>query len=361
MPSSMFEDIAVTASITVVPSKIRNLDEDIDLFDGNKRQLDRLKKTIGFDQRRIADASITALDLCYQAASHLLEQSDIKAKNIDGILFVTQTADHSQPSNASLMHRKLECHSECAAFDIGLGCSGFVYGLWLAHSLIHSGSCETILLLSGDTLSRMVHPKDKTTAPLFGDAGSATIIQKKASSGPSWFRLGSDGTGSDALIVPAGGARYPSSDVTKKETEDEEGAIRTLEDLHMDGSSVFNFSIDVVPREIEALLNFAQVEKNTIDFYVLHQANRYIVQNIGKRLQLDLAKLPVRSFEAFGNVSSASIPAAMSYDLSKILVDSERRQILLSGFGVGLSWGSCILPIESMVCLKWFEYDEAMA
>lgn len=359
MPSNTFDEIAVTASVSVVPSNIRKFEEDLDLFDGNIRQIERLKQTIGFDLRRIASPSVTALDLSYQASVRLFREVGMEPENIDGILFVTQTADHTQPSNATLIHRKLGCGADCAAFDIGLGCSGFVYGLWLAYSLINSGAGKRILLLTGDTLSRVVHPKDKATAPLFGDAGSATLIEKKADSGLSWFRMGSDGTGSDSLIVPAGGARLPASEATAEETVDADGNIRSQEHLYMDGASVFNFSIEVVPREIEALLNWAQFDKDTIDYFILHQANRYIVQNIGKRIGLDLSKLPVQSFGAFGNVSSASIPAAMSYELADALTDDQKHWVVLSGFGVGLSWGTCLLSINTLKCLKWFEYADA--
>ena len=358
MPSNTFEEVAITASVTVVPSKVRKFEEEVDLFDGNTRQIERLKKTIGFDQRRIADASVTALDLSFQASVRLLEALKMSPNEIDRILFVTQTSDHSQPSNASLIHKKLGGHSECAAFDINLGCSGYVYGLWVAYGLISSGACERILLLSGDTLSQMVHPKDKATAPLFGDAGSASLVEKKIGAGTSWFRIGSNGNGSDALIVPAGGARLPATEATAEESADSEGNVRTQVHLHMDGASVFNFSIEVVPNEIEALLATAQLDVKAVDYFILHQANRYIVQTIGKRLGVDRSKLPIESFGAFGNVSSASIPAAMAYELGKTLTGEEQHRVILSGFGVGLSWASCLLSLKAIKCLKWFEYAD---
>tara|TARA_B100001093_G_scaffold274548_1_gene262468 strand:- start:1070 stop:2155 length:1086 start_codon:yes stop_codon:yes gene_type:complete len=361
MPTNSFTDITVSASVTVVPEHIHSIDQDIDLYGGNLRQIERLKKTIGFDQRRIAPKEVTALDLCHQASERLLSNLNLSAEALDGIIFVTQTPDHSQPSNASLLHGLLGCQKSCAALDIGLGCSGFVYGLWLAFSLINNGSSDKILVLTGDTLSRMVNPQDKATASLFGDGGSATLVQKQAGAGVSWFQLGSDGTGAEALKVPAGGARIPISQATAKASTDTEGNIRTQEDLFMDGASVFNFSIEVVPEAIKALLKVADLPLESLDYLVLHQANTYMVQNIGKRLGIDPARLPIRSFGAFGNLSSASIPGALAYELADELTDkktSKPQKLIFSGFGVGLSWGSCLLPLEPLKCLEWLEYKQ---
>lgn len=358
MPSNQFADVSLTGSVTVVPPTIRSIEEDVDLFGGNIRQIERLKKTLGLNERRIAPSELTSLDLCEQAAQVLLNQLNIKATDLDGILFITQTPDHSQPSNASLIHGRLGCSTECASLDVGLGCSGFVYGLWLAYSIIANGSSQRVLVLAGDTLSRLVHPKDRATASLFGDAGSATMVEKREGAGISWFRLGTDGRGFNSLIVPAGGSRMPLSEETAKEYTDTDGNIRTKENLFMDGSEVFNFSIEVVPEEIEALLDYAGAPKDAVDYFVLHQANRYMVHNIGKRLKVDLERCPVDSFGAFGNVSSASIPGALAYELADKLKGKEKssHQLIFSGFGVGLSWGSCLLTISQLDCLEWRVY-----
>ena len=360
MPVNQFMDISLSGSATVVPPKGRSIEEDVDLFGGNIRQIERLKKTLGLNERRIASNELTNLDLCEQAAQVLLEQLNIQSSDLDGIIYVTQTPDHLQPSNAALLHGRLACSTECAALDIGLGCSGFVYALWLAYSIIANGSSQRVLVLAGDTLSRLVHPKDRATASLFGDAGSATMVEKRSEAGASWFRLGTDGRGADSLIVPAGGARLPFSEETAVETSDADGNIRTKENLFMDGSEVFNFSIEVVPREIEALLSDAGASKDAVDYFVLHQANRYMVHNIGKRLRVDLERCPVDSFGAFGNVSSASIPGALAYELADSLSGEcegkSSHQVVLSGFGVGLSWGTCLLNIPHLGCLEWRTY-----
>ena len=187
------------------------------------------------------------------------------------------------------------------------------------------------------------------------------MVEKRFGSGLSWFRLGSDGRGSDSLIVPAGGARLPFTEETAVEYADDDGNIRTKENLFMDGSEVFNFSIEVIPEEIKALLDYAGVSKDAVDYFVLHQANRYMVHNIGKRLRVDLERCPVESFGAFGNISSASIPGALAYELANLLYSENKvkasHQVIFSGFGVGLSWGSCLLNLSDLGCLEWRVYE----
>ena len=353
---SEFRDISISASVSVVPKSTRSIDDEINLFGGNKSQINRLKKVIGLNERRVVDDSTTCLDLCHKSAQVLLENLELSARDLDVIIFVTQTPDHSQPNNASLLHSRLDCSLECATFDVSLGCSGFVYALWLAFSLISNSASSKVLVLTGDTLSKLVNKRDRTVAPLFGDAGSATLVEFKEGIGKSFFRLGSNGQGSDALKVPAGGSKLPCSRETVKEFADEDGNIRNLENLCMDGAAVFNFSIDIVPQEIESLLKFAKESKDSIDYYIMHQANKYIVNNISKRVRVDPSKFPISSFGSFGNVSSSSIPLAMSFELKEFFNKEISKKILLSGFGVGLSWGSCILPLNSLKMIDWFDY-----
>ena len=357
MPFNAFSDISITGSLTIVPEYKRSIEQETELYGGNKKLIERLKKTLGLNERRIVQNSETAYDLCSEAVSRLIKENKIDVNEIGVIIFVTQTADHSQPGNALKIHGKFRFPTSCAAFDVNLGCSGFVYSLWLAFSLVSGSASSKVLVLAGDTLSRLVNPKDRSVAALFGDAGSATIVEEKKGVGNSYFSLGSNGRGFNDLIVPAGGARLPISNKTKKEFVDEEGNIRTKENLYMNGSEVFNFSIEVIPREIESLLNYARCKISEVDYFVLHQANRYMVQNICKRMNCDLDKFPVKSFEAFGNLSSVSIPGAMAYQMKEVLSSKTKQRVILSGFGVGLSWASCLLNLGKMDFLKWEEYS----
>ncbi len=336
--------------VTCVPPKEKCIDDEVELFGGNEKQIARLKKTIGLDRRRVVEEGTTAVDLCAAAAKHLIKEVEVSLDSVDGMIFVTQTADYPQPCNAAVLHGRLGLSKNCASMDVNLGCSGYVYGLWLAHMMVGSGACERVLLLAGDTLSQLVHPGDRSVAPIFGDGGSATLIDSESDS-ESWFSLETDGSGYDKLIVPAGGMRLPLGPETHKEIRDEEGNVRSLETLCMDGAEIFNFSITEEPKNVKELLSYAGMESEAIHYYVFHQANRYIIGNIAKRLKLDPARVPTKTVEQYGNQSSASIPCALCHELGAVLRGTTPHHLLLSGFGVGLSWGSAILEIgELSVC-----------
>ncbi|MGC6424532.1 MAG: ketoacyl-ACP synthase III [Lentimonas sp.] len=355
MAKSYFKNVEIRGVVTCVPTREKCIDDEVDLFGGNQKQIARLKKVIGLDRRRVVDAQTTAADLCYEAALRLLLKSGVDASAIEAVICVTQTPDYPQPCNAAVLHGRLGLRKECAALDVNLGCSGYVYGLWLAHMMVSSGGCERVLLLAGDTISRIAHPKDRVVAPIFGDGGSASLIERSDAESPSWFSLETDGAGYDKLIVPAGGFRSPCSAETALEETEEDGNVRTPENLFMDGAEVFNFSIQVEPKAVTDLCAYAGMEIDAIDHFVFHQANRYILTNIAKRLKIDLEKVPMQTVERYGNQSSASIPSAICGELSEELAAGS-RQVLLSGFGVGLSWASVILNLDHLHVCEIIDY-----
>ncbi len=357
MPKSCLNDARITGIVTSVPPTERCIDDEIELFGGNVKQIERLKKTIGLNKRRVVDVGTTGADLCYSAAIHLLQEMGVDRATVDAVVCVTQTPDHAQPCNAALLHGRLGLNTNCAAFDVGLGCSGYVYGLWLAHMMVSGGGCSRVLLLTGDTLSQLVHPKDRAVASLFGDGGSATLVERSETPRPAWFSVETDGTGASYLMVPAGGARQPATDQTKEAFEDETGNVRSAENLFMDGAEVFNFSIKVEPQAVRDLLTYAEAAIETVDHFVFHQANRYILTNISKRLKLDLAKVPMGTVERYGNQSSTSIPCAICGELGDTLKSASRDRTLLSGFGVGLSWASALVDLSGLSVCEVVEYS----
>ncbi len=357
MPKCQFQKARVGGIVTCVPQIEKCINDERDLFGGNEKQISRLKKTIGLDRRRVVDQNTTAADLCEAAALHLLKASEIELKSIDALVFVTQTPDFPQPCNAAILHGRLKLPSTVAALDVNLGCSGYVYGLWLAHMMVENGGCENVLLLAGDTISRLVSPRDRATAPLFGDGGSATIITRSVSSLSAWFILNTDGGGARNLIVPAGGQRCPKSPATSIESEDDAGNFRTPENLFMDGTEIFNFSITEEPRAVQELVDYSGIDFQTIDYFVFHQANRYILKNIAKRLKIEVEKVPMKTVEQYGNQSSASIPSALCGELGSVLLDGDSKKCLLSGFGVGLSWASCLLTLGDLPICEVIDFS----
>lgn len=359
MAKSSFSGVRIGGVVTCVPTFEKCIDDEIDLFGGNEKQIARLKKAIGLDRRRVVGLGMTAVDLCESAATRLLEASGVGADQVDAMIFVTQTPDYLQPCNAAVLHGRLNFPKSCAALDVNLGCSGYVYGLWLAHMMVSAGGCGRVLLLAGDTMSRLVHPKDRSVAPVFGDGGSATLIERSNDGRESWFSLETDGQGFDKLIVPAGGQRAPRTESTGLDVEDEDGNVRSAEHLFMDGAEVFNFSITVEPKAVRDLVEYAGVDLDAVDYFVFHQANRYILSNIAKRLKIDPAKVPMQTVERYGNQSSASIPSAMCGELQEVLCGGDTQRVLLSGFGVGLSWASAIVSLSALEVCEVIEVNSA--
>ena len=349
MTQSRFSSSRIRGIVTVVPPHIRSFDEDMSRLDVDPKQLARIKKNIGLDKRHVADANITTLDLCEAAARKLLDGLGCPLEQIDGLVFVTQTPDHFQPCNAAIVHGEIGLSDHCAAFDVNLGCSGYVYGLWLAHMMTSVGGCRKVLVLAGDTLSKCVNPRDRSVASLFGDAGSATLVEAASESEETFFSLHTDGTGHSHIQVPAGAFRTPASEDTKLETVTEDGNYISPENLQMNGGEVFNFSIKVEPPAIREIVEYASLQIDDVDHVVFHQANKYIISNIVRRLKLPKEKAPSGTVAKYGNQSSASIPATICDALSD-KVTGNPQTIIMSGFGVGLSWGACLTKLNLDFC-----------
>jgi 3-oxoacyl-[acyl-carrier-protein] synthase-3 len=307
--------------------------------------VNKFMMSTGIKERHVAEDNQTASDLCYVAANDLLYKLGWDPQSIDVLIFVTQTADYRVPSTACILQKRLGILENCISFDVNLGCSGFVYGIFTASSFLQNSFLDRALLLIGDTAS-YICDEDKSTAMMFGDAGSAIALEKIAYDEIIRFLLKTDGNRYNSLIVPCGGARNPIGDPIPKFRED--GCKRSDYHSFMDGTEVFNFSITDVPRTIK---EFNSIFNKTIDEYdycILHQANLFMLNYIAKKIKLPLEKLPI-SLDRYGNTNGSSIPITLC-DLCNKTAVKDRISILASGFGVGLSWGVLSFEIESSVC-----------
>jgi 3-oxoacyl-[acyl-carrier-protein] synthase III len=334
---------------SVVGSDRKTAVQNSSVYGTDPKNLAKLKALMGFDQRYVAGQSITAGDLCCHAAEQLLSANVSRREEIEAVIMVTQTPDYIMPATAAVIHGKLGLPAECAAFDVNLGSSGYVYGLWLAFQMVETGSAKTVLLLAGDTLDRLASPRDKATAALFGDAGSATIIERTESGGHSVFRVGTDGKEYQHLMVPAGGFRQPKTDATRTEQKSDQGYQRSLEHLYMNGDAIFAFSTIKAPAEVKRVLAAANEEIANVDYLLFHQANKYIISTIMRSLQLPLSKTPYEVIEKYGNLSAASIPVSVCEVLRDEIIRG-RKRVILCGFGPGLSWATCLLDLENVFC-----------
>lgn len=341
MTKLKFTKAKISGVCTVIPNKIITLDEE-SYFYSDVAKLQRMKDVVGLSRRTIANAETTPSDLMLYAANKILKGMNISPDSIDALICVQDNPDYKIPPNSCILHGKLKLPLSCMAFDINHGCTGYIYGLCMAFSMIESG-CKKILLLVGDTKSHTINIKDRICAPIFGDGAAATLIELSETENHSYFVIGTEGDKFTNIMIPAGGARIPSDSSTKIETSDEYGNLRSLNNFRMNGKNVFDFTITRVPENIMDVLRFADVRNEKIDYYVLHQANKSIIYNIASRLGIEnKEKFPVKTLEKYGNLAVASIPSVLNDQLTNALSQSENL-LLLSGFGTGLSFGSAIV------------------
>lgn len=305
-------------------------------------------QNVGVEELRIADENTCTSDLCLAAAERLLEELNIVRDEVGVLVFVSQSPDYFfLPNTACILQDKLRLSRETLAFDVPLGCSGYVYGLNLIASYISSGQIKKGLLLAGETASKIPYRKDKSSSMLFGDAGTATLLEFKEGADGLHFHLGTDGSGYKAIIVPEGGFRQRFSENSLSEYSNDEGLVRTPHSLHLDGFDVFSFGISEAPKTCKKLMGHLNITNEDIDFAVFHQANKMMNEKIRKKLSLPEDKVP-NSIRYFGNTSSASIPLTMVTEIRAPLREKANR-LLLCGFGVGLSLGTVYTKSESIV------------
>lgn len=339
MPTFGIDGVRVVAIASAVPAEQRSVEVDAK----NPGDLSKVIASTGVKARHIADAGLCTSDLCAAAAEKILASLAWERDSVDLLVFVTQTPDYVLPATACSLHGRLKLAKNCAAFDINLGCSGYVYGLSVVAAHVRSGAARRALLLVGDTISKVVSAEDRSVAYLFGDAGTATAIESGTAS-PMHFITGTDGTGAEFLQIPAGMFRTRSTQDTRLARARDGGNIRSDEHLYMNGAEIFNFTIREVPKMINSAMEAAGWGVPDVDAYVLHQANRYMLDYLAKRMKLPMDKVPF-ALESFGNTSSASIPVAICEHLGDRLSQAPAK-LILAGFGVGFSWAAAAIHFD---------------
>ena len=350
MATLKFENIGISAMAACVPQQVER-NADLGYF-MSEEDIQKAINNIGIEERRIAPSDVCSSDLCYQAAEQLLEDHQIDRSTIDALIFVSQTADYHQPATAPMLQNRLGLSKDTLCFDINLACSGYVYGLSTAYVYANMPTINRVLLLVGETMSKIVSRQDKVNTPLFGDAGTATLIEK-GEFGESWFNLHSDGSGAEVMMIPHGGFRQPTTPDSFVEETDDNGDVRNQLQFRMDGMAVFNFGISEEPRDVKNLVTYAGFNMNDVDLLIYHQANRFMTNFFTKWLKFDKNKTPY-SIQKYGNTSSASIPLTIVSELRNGY--PQRDKVVLSGFGAGLSWGSALVNLTNCKISTLTEY-----
>lgn len=332
------QNVALRGIVSAVPDTVVGNAMFEDKF--GVKAVAEISRMTGVQSRRVSSENQTTADLSEAAARQLLEKLQWAPDSVDAIVFVSQTPDYRLPATACALQARLQLSAHCAAFDVNLGCSGYVYGLWIASKLIDGTGIRRVLLLAGDTSTKLVNPEDRATAMLFGDAGTATALEFDESAAPCWYVLGTDGSGEKNLIVPRSQYRaaLPS---------DEKLSAVLPDYLYMDGAEVFNFTIRSVPPLVNQVLKISKKDISALTHVFFHQANAFMLKHIAKKLSLRPEQFPI-NIDRFGNTSSASIPLLLASmgDEAKAA-----RDVVMTGFGVGYSWAAVQLTMDGLqVC-----------
>lgn len=320
----------------------------------SKKDRASIIKNVGVESRRFAPRGVTTSDLCFEAAEQLIKSLNWDKNDIELLIFVSQSRDYMVPSTSGILQDRLGLSHNCMSFDIGMGCSGWVYAMSAATSIMQVSGIKKALLLVGDISTINVSYRDKSTYPLFGDAGTATALAFDDEAKPIHYNLQSDGAGYDAIIMPHSGARHFISKSSFEYKKYEKGIYRNQFHLTLNGIDVFNFALREVVPNIKKTLKHIDKTTDDIDYFVFHQANKLINDTLRKLLKLEPEKTP-STLQHFGNTSSASIPLTIVVKLQQE-VSTKKICVLANGFGVGLSWGSVVFELDNISCPHLIEY-----
>lgn len=348
-----FKNVRIAGIAAGVPKNVAsNLHPEPEVNMSSDYTPEEYVATTGVRERRVSKTLCTS-DLCYAAAEKLISDLGWDKKDIEALVFVSQTADYILPATACILQDRLGLSKECYATDGSLGCSGWVYGLSQVVSLLSNGGIKKALLLCGDARGRV---KNKSRDPLFGSAGTATAIEYKDGADGFQFHFGTDGSGYDAIITPAGGSREPVSPETF-DVEEIEGKMYNRMQTRMKGMDVFSFGITTAPKSVKKVAEHFGFNYLDADYFVFHQANMKMNDFIAKKLKLPEEKVPSCMYR-FGNTSSASIPLTIVGEL-KGKFENKPTKFICCGFGVGLSWGTAAFETRDIVISDLVEVEDS--
>ena len=341
-----FKNKRITGILSILPSKELKFEDGIQHYNFSPAQSLKLKLVMGYNTTRVVDEGVCVSDLCVYGLKYLFKNF-IPKNEIDAIILVTQSPDYFMPPTTSIIHGILGLKRDMICLDINQGCAGYLVGLQQAFMLLEQDEIKKVALLNADVLSRKVSKKDRNSNPLTGDAASITIIENFPIEEDIFSNIKVDGHGADALMIPAGGFRKPSSMETAIMYEDSSGNFRSENNLVMKGDRVFNFVMTEVPSLIEDLLRNVKLNINDIDFFMFHQPNKFMLNKLADKLGIERSKMPNNIVENFGNSSSVTIPLNISYNLGASLCNN-RYRFCLSGFGSGLTWSGMVINIGDL-------------
>jgi 3-oxoacyl-[acyl-carrier-protein] synthase III len=350
-----FRNKRIAGILAVVPANERSFLEEMRNFNFPESRSLKLKEVMGYDKHRIVEPGVCVSDLVVSGFEHLFRNGQLQRDDIDALILVTQTPDHFMPATSSIVQGRLKLKQDLLCMDVNHGCAGFIIGLLQAFLLLEQESVRKVAVVNADVLSRKTSSKDRNSYPLVGDAASITIVERDPKNSIIHANLKTDGTRHDALMIPAGGLRLPCTPETATLEDVGDNNLRAKDHLRMDGTAVFNFVQTEVPPLIESLLKTAGVSVEAVDYFLCHQANRFMLQKLADKMKIPHAKMPSNIVEHFGNSSGVTIPLVTAFNLGAQLREKE-FQVCLAGFGVGLTWASVLMRLGNMNFCELISY-----
>lgn len=336
------KNVRIAGISAAVPKAVKEMSASAEFTDAEAAE--KFMQNVGIERRHVHETPMCTSDLCQAAAEKLLSETQTDLSEIDMLVFISQNQDYVLPATACVLHGKLGLNTSCCCFDISLGCSGWAYGLSVVGSMMQNGGFRKALMLAGDI--KFASGKDESK-PLFGDAGTATLLEYNETASEMIVETRTDGTGYEAIIRRGGASRHPFDAHSYDVIEDKHGNRHTILDTEMDGAAVFVFGITKVPKAVKDMLKLTGKTVQDVDYFLFHQANLMMNEQIRKKLKIEPAQCPY-SLRDFGNNSSASIPLTIVTQIREA-VQAEEKDIIACGFGVGLSWGTVSVRLQKPV------------
>lgn len=351
----LFRQRQITGLLAIVPANERSFVAEMANFDFPPARSLKLKQTMGYDRHRLVEGEVCVSDLACFGMQSLLASGRLHRDECDALVVVTQSPDYFMPPTSSVIQGRLGLKTDMLCLDISQGCAGFIIGLIQAYLLLDQPAIRKVVLINADVLSRKVSPKDRNSYPLIGDAASIAIVERSEDPSPIFASVRTDGSRREALIIPAGGFRLPSSPATAVMEDDGEHNFRARDHLRMDGSAVFNFVQTEVPPMIEELLAAAGLPAAEVDVFLFHQPNRFMLHKLADRMNVPHDKMPANVVELFGNSSGVTIPIALAHNLAERVLH-ESMSACLAGFGTGLTWASMFMTLGPLAFCDLIEF-----
>jgi len=354
----IFKNKRISAVISVVPKEEYRFDDEYPLVKLTADKAKRFKKMMSLDRHRIAPPDVCSSDLCVYGLQRLLSEGTLKKEDIGALVFVSQTPDYFMPPTSNVIHGRLGLGHDVVCLDINQGCTGFLLGLMQAFMLLEISALPKVVLLNGDTCSKQMSQCNRVSYPLTGDAGSVTVIERCEAENPIYMDVKNDGSRHQAIMIPAGAYRNPSTVETLKLHEVEEGIMINDEHIHMDGAAIFNFTMGDVPPQVEDILAFSGDTRDSINHFLFHQPNPFILKQMADKMKISQAKLPNNIVSIIGNCSSVTIPMNMTINCGEQL-QRESQRVCFSAFGVGLAWIAAVMTVGPLDVCKVVDYEKA--